>query len=198
MKSALTRGSYSPSPIRAVGALIAASLMALALAAPAYAKVLAGGSFSGTDSGIECGLFVRESTFSGWFTVKDATPATSGQFFYFTSRVQYTDVITNPNTGAFFTVSGSSLFKEVRAQLVEGSTFRYRTIQVGQPFVITDMDGNVVLRDRGLIEMSYVFDSRGDSAPGGVLLQDPIVSRVAGPHPGLNFDFCALANQLIG
>lgn len=198
MRAAQTHGSHSPSPIRAIVALIAASLMALVLAAPAFAKAVDGSRFSGTDSGIECDAFVRESTFSGWFTIKDASPATSGQFFYYSSHVKYTDVITNPDTGAFFTVSGNSLFKEVRAQLVEGSTFRYRTIQVGQPFVITDMDGKVVLRDSGLIEVSYVFDSRGDGAPGGVLLEDPILSRVAGPHPGLDFDFCALANQLVG
>jgi hypothetical protein len=198
MRSAQSLGRHSLSPMSAIVALIAASLMAVALAIPAFAKAVDGGSFSGTDSGIECGSFVRETTFSGSFTIKDATPATSGQFFYFMQHVQYTDVITNPDTGAFFTVSGRSLFKELRAQLVEGSTFRYRTIEVGQPFVITDMNSKVVLRDRGLIEMSYVFDSLGDSAPGGVFLEDPILSRVAGPHPGLNFDFCALANQLIG
>jgi hypothetical protein len=172
--------------------------MALVLAAPVDGKALDRGSFSGTDSGIECDSFVRETTFSGSFSIKEATPATNGQFFYFTQQLEYTDVITNPETGAFFTVSGRSLFKEVRAQLVEGSTFKYRTIEVGQPFVITDMDGNVVLRDSGLIEVTYVFDSLGDSAPGGVLLEEPTLTLVAGPHPGLDLDFCALANELIG
>jgi hypothetical protein len=32
-----------------------------------------------------------------------------------------------------------------------------------------------VLRDRGMITLSYVFDTLGDSAPGGVFLEDPVV-----------------------
>ena len=180
--------------------LAAASVLVLALAAPVLAKPLDGGTFTGTDSGTECGRYVRESAFSGWFMIRDATPATNGQFFYFENRVTYTDVITNPETGPSFTVTGSSLFKEGQARLVEGNVFTYNTIEAGQPFVVTDMTGHVVLRDVGLIEVSYLFDSLGDGAPGGALLHEPQLIRVAGPHPGFEetFDFCALADQLIG
>jgi len=74
------------------------------------------------------------------------------------------------------------------------------TIEVGQPYFIRDKSGKVVLRDVGLIETSYVFDTLGDSTPGGVLLEEPKVVRVVGPHPGFEdtFDFCALADELIG
>lgn len=193
-------GSRPAKWTRRATSLAAASLLALALAAPVLAKPLDSGTFAGTDSGTECGIYARESTFSGWFIQKDATPATDGQFFYFEDRVTYTDVITNPETGAFFTVNGSTLFKESRARLVEGTVFTYHTIEAGQPFVVTDMSGKVVLRDVGLIEVSYVFDSRGDSTPGGDQLAEPQLIRVAGPHPGFEdtFDFCVLADQLIG
>jgi hypothetical protein len=186
-------------PRRAI-AFATASLLVLAVAAPVLAKPFDSGTFSGTDSGTECGIYARESTFSGWFILKDATPATDGQFFYFENRVSYTDVITNPETGAFFTVTGSSLFKEGQARLVEGNVFTFNTIEAGQPFVVTDMTGQVVLRDVGLIEVSYLLDSLGDSAPGGAILEEPQLVRVAGPHPGFEetFDFCALADQLIG
>lgn len=189
-----------PRRVRRATALAAASLLALTLAAPVMAKPLDSGRFSGTDSGTECGTYARESTFSGWFVIKDATPATNGQFFYFETRVTYTDVITNPETGAFFTVTGSSLFKESQVRLVEGNVFTYNTIEAGQPFVVTDMTGQVVLRDVGLIEVSYLFDSLGDGAPGGALLAEPQLVRVAGPHPGFEdtFDFCVLADHLIG
>jgi hypothetical protein len=189
-----------PFRVRRATSVAAALLLALTLATPVLAKPIDGGTFSGTDSGTECGRYARESTFSGWFTIKDATPATDGQFFYFENRVEYTDVITNPETGAFFTVTGSSLFKEGQARLVEGDVFTYNTIEAGQPFVVTDMTGHVVLRDVGLIEVSYLFDSLGDGAPGGVGLEEPQVVRVAGPHPGFEdtFDFCVLADQLIG
>ena len=189
-----------PHRVRRATSLAAASLLALTIAVPVLARPLDSGTFSGTDSGTECGTYARESTFSGWFMIKDATPATNGQFFYFESRVTYADVITNPETGAFFTVTGSSLFKESQARLVEGDVFTYNTIEAGQPFVVTDMTGHVVLRDVGLIEVSYLFDSLGDGAPGGALLEDPQLVRVAGPHPGFEdtFDFCVLADQLIG
>ena len=185
---------------RPATSLAAASLLMLTIAAPALAKPVDGGTFSGTDSGTECGTYSRESTFSGWFTIKDATPATDGQFFYFEQRVEYADVITNPETGGFFTVTGRSLFKEGHARLVEGTVFTYDTIEAGQPFVVTDMTGKVVLRDVGLIEVSYLFDSLGDGAPGGQFLEEPQLVRVAGAHPGFEdtFDFCVLADQLIG
>jgi hypothetical protein len=195
-----TRLSPSPKWIRRATSLAAASLLVLALAGPVQAKIIDSGTFSGTESGIECGTYTRESTFSGSFTIKDATPATDGQFFFFTFRSEHTDVITNPETGAFFTVTGSLLFKEIQPRLVQGTVYTYDTIEVGQPFVIADMAGKVVLREAGLIEFSYVFDSLGDSAPGGVFLEEPKLVRVAGPHPGFEdtFDFCALADQLIG
>lgn len=65
---------------------------------------------------------------------------------------------------------------------------------------MTDITGQVVLRDVGLIEVSYLFDSLGDGAPGGAFLEEPQLVRVAGPHPGFEdtFDFCVLADQLIG
>ncbi len=191
---------HPPRPVRRAASFAAASLLALTLAAPVLAKPLDSGTFAGTDSGTECGTYTRESTFSGWFMIKDATPATNGQFFYFENRVEYADVITNPETGAFLTVTGSSLFKESQARLVESSVFTYNTFEVGQPFVVTNMTGKVVLRDVGLIEMSYLFDSLGDGAPGGALLEEPHLVRVAGPHPGFEdtFDFCVLADQLIG
>jgi hypothetical protein len=167
-----TRLSPSPKWIRRATSLAAASLLVLALAGPVQAKIIDSGTFSGTESGIECGTYTRESTFSGSFTIK----------------------------GAFFTVTGSLLFKEIQPRLVQGTVYTYDTIEVGQPFVIADMAGKVVLREAGLIEFSYVFDSLGDSAPGGVFLEEPKLVRVAGPHPGFEdtFDFCALADQLIG
>jgi hypothetical protein len=55
------------------------------------------------------------------------------------------------------------------------------------------------LRDVGLIEFSFVFDSLGDSAPGGENFEEQFV-RVVGPHPGFEetFDFCAQTDELIG
>jgi hypothetical protein len=180
--------------------LIAASLVALTVAIPAGAKPLERERFTETDTFVECGSYVVESTFNGFFMVKDATPNTDGQFFLFQLNYDYTDIVTNPDTGEFFTVSGNALVKELRPRLVEGTIYTYETLESGQPFVVKDMDGNVVLRDRGAILLSWIFDSLGDSEPGGEGFELLDVVRISGPHPGFEetFDFCALADELIG
>jgi hypothetical protein len=180
--------------------LVVGTLLGLLVAQPANAAPIVNERYSGTESFTECGRFQVESTFSGRVMIKDATPATDGQFFYFQDNYQYRDVITNPATGEFVVVRGNGIFKEVQARQVEGSIFTFLTHEAGQPFVVEDMSGRVVLRDRGMITLSYVFDTLGDSAPGGVFLEDPVVVRVSGPHPGFEeaFDFCALLTDLIG
>jgi hypothetical protein len=62
------------------------------------------------------------------------------------------------------------------------------------------MNGKVVLRDRGAIFRTIIFDTLGDSKPGGVIVSETI-DRVSGPHPDLDMDeatFCALVHDLIG
>jgi hypothetical protein len=179
--------------------LIASALVALAVAVPAQAKPLEKERFSGTETFTECGYDI-ELTFSGFFMIKDATPSTDGQFFLFQTNFEYTETVTNPATGAFFTVSGNAISKEVQPRLVEGTVYTYQTLQAGQPFVVKDMNGRVVLRDRGAIRLSWSFDSLGDSEPGGENFEFLGVVRISGPHPGFEetFDFCALADELIG
>jgi hypothetical protein len=180
--------------------LVVGTLLGLLVALPANAAPIQNERYSGTESFTECGRFQVESTFSGRVMIKDATPATDGQFFYFQNNYQYRDVITNPATGEFVVVRGNGIFKEVRARQVEGSVFTFLQHEAGQPFVVEDMSGRVVLRDRGLITWSVVFDTLGDSAPGGIFLEGPTVVRVSGPHPGFEeaFDFCGLLTSLIG
>jgi hypothetical protein len=62
------------------------------------------------------------------------------------------------------------------------------------------MTGAVLLRDRGVIRTTILFDTLGDDTPGGVTLEELDVS-VAGPHPGFFMDddaFCGLVQDLIG
>jgi hypothetical protein len=180
--------------------VFAISVITLLGASPVSAAPLEGGHYSWTDSGTECGGYVRESSGGGVYMIKDATPQTGGQFFYFQDNYWWRDVLTNPATGSWAIVRGNGIFKEVRAVPQTDTIVTYHTIEAGQPFVIEDMSGNVVLRDRGAIDVSYMFDTLGDSAPGGFYLEDPVVVRVAGPHPGFSetFDFCGFLAGLIG
>lgn len=188
----LTAGSRKR---RLARSLILALLGAMVLATPTLAKAVESGSTSGTDSGVECGLYDRQTTFTTSYTIKNATPATDGQFFFYSQKLRFTDVITNPATGSFLTVSGSTNFKEIQPRLVEGTIYTWHTIEIGQ-FVLRDQDGTVIHRDVGLVEFSYVFDSLGDSMPGGPFLEDPTFVRAVGQHD--DFDFCAVAAELLG
>jgi hypothetical protein len=179
--------------------LVVGTLLGLLVALPANAAPIVNERYSGTDSFTDCGGFQVESTFSGRVMIKDATPATDGQFFYLQDNYQHRDVITNPVTGEFVVVRGNGIVKEVQARQVEGTVSTFLVHEAGQPFVVEDSSGRVVLRDRGMITLSWVFDTLGDSAPGGEF-QGPVVVRVSGPHPGFEeaFDFCGLITSLIG
>jgi hypothetical protein len=184
--------------LRVAAAVSSAAVVVLVTALPASAAPLQHERYSGTDSFTECDRYQGDLSFRGIVTLKDATPATGGQFFYFTDNYQYREVVTNPDTGAFLTIAGNGQFKESHARLVEGTLFTFQTRESGQPFVISDSSGTVLLRDRGMIVQSVTFDSLGDSQPGGETLGQEVL-RVSGPHPGFgDFDFCGFAESIIG
>ena len=57
-----------------------------------------------------------------------------------------------------------------------------------------------MLRDRGAIWWTVVFDTLGDSRPGGEVIAET-VDRVSGPHPLFEMDdaaFCSMVHDLIG
>ena len=106
-------------------------------------------------------------------------------------------MLTKPVTGAFFVVHGTAMFKELTGRQVEGDIWEFTAQEVGQPFVVEDSDGNVVLRDRGRLTFRALFDTLGDGEPGGELIEQELTS-VSGPHPGFFGDFCEIATDLIG
>jgi hypothetical protein len=122
------------------------------------------------------------------------------QAFFQRLNFRSTDVFTNPANGRTLTFESKELTNELTARRVSGSVFEFTTIEAGQPFTVRDSDGAIVLRDRGSIRHTVLFDTLGDSQPGGIELQDTIV-RVSGPHPGLDQtedEFCAMVVSLIG
>ena len=54
-----------------------------------------------------------------------------------------------------------------------------------------------MLRDRGAITTTYLFDTLGDDVPGGDFIEELDV-RISGPHPGFGPPDCAGVNNLIG
>jgi hypothetical protein len=78
-----------------------------------------------------------------------------------------------------------------------GPIYRFTATDVGQPFTVTDAQGNTVVRDVGVLVEEYLFDTLGDSKPGGTQLDFEFV-KVIGPHPGIDVDICELAARLTG
>jgi hypothetical protein len=100
---------------------------------------------------------------------------------------------------ASFSISGTGVLgKDIKATPLGDGIVAFK-VQDSGTFVVRDGDGRVVLRDAGSWWSTIVFDSLGDSAPGGEMTSETL-GRVNGPHPGLDMDdeFCAMVEDLIG
>jgi hypothetical protein len=180
---------------------VLATMVVTAAVAPAQATVFDKGPFTFEDSHTEdlCGIAVRHDfAISGHFRNRTGK-GDLDQAFFGQSSVRITDKFTNLATGAFFTNEARITGMDVKATPLGGNVFEFEYRESGNG-VVRDMAGNVVLRDRGAIWTRVVFDTLGDSEPGGEILDESVI-RVSGPHPGFEQDeeaFCAKVHDLIG
>jgi hypothetical protein len=186
-----------------IKALVAVGAVVACGAGTAQATVVDSGHFSGSELGVHeelCGLaVVRDSVFSGSFRIRMGKGSDDQAFFQRLS-VKATDTFTNPANGESFSIETNSHQNEVKATRIAGNVFEFTMIESGQPFVLRDGAGRIVLRDRGNIRSSFTFDTLGDNQPGGIVL-DETVLRVSGPHPGFDLtedQFCDVVVGLIG
>ena len=188
-------------PARQVSILGIAAVMALGVT-PAYATVVERGTFAGSETvpDPQCGLaLTRSSTFSGSFRVR-VDKQSGGQAFFQRLNIEFRDVFTNPANGKTMTFEGHSVVNEIAATPVGGNVYEFTVVEAGQPFVVRDGTGRVVLRDRGTLRHRLVFDTLGDGTPGGIALEDEVVA-VGGPHPGFDMteaQYCAMVTSLLG
>ena len=189
--------------LRLAAAAVAAAALAILTvwSQAAEATIFDGGfyvfpyEFSYDDCGFPVEV-VGES--SGHFRLREGKGALAGTFFL-KDAFSYREVHTNLETGLSFVQRGHGVFNEVRATPLGGTIFEFEAIEAGQPFVIEDSAGNVVVRDRGALRHRIVFDTLGDDEPGGLVLEE-LDSSVHGPHPGFadDFPFCEIAAELTG
>jgi hypothetical protein len=175
----------------------AAAITALA-GAPANATVVDRGhyysepySFSYDDCGFDVEV---DGTSSGVFRLR-AGKGETATAFYGHDNFSFVETQTNPDTGAFMTITANAVFTEIKARRVEGTIFEFDAVEAGQ-FRLYDSDGALVARDRGSIRHRILFDTEGDNVPGGIFLED-LGSDPRGPHPGFE-NFCDLMTELIG
>lgn len=192
------RRSVTPQPTLTLTAIAAFALMIVS-AAPAEATIVERDryEFSYSDSYDGCGFDVAvEGAVSGNYRVRAGKGKTDTAFFL-KENISFTETHTNAETGEFLTIERHHVLNEVRATHVEGNVFEFTTIVAGQPFVVYDSAGNVVLRDRGLVQLTVLFDTGGDDLPGGEFLD--VQTQLRGQHPVAESDFCAdLIIPLIG
>jgi hypothetical protein len=182
-------------------AAMLATMAATADAAPAHATIFNKDHFTFQDSDEEdlCGIAVRHDiTASGRFRNRTGK-GDLDQAFFGQSTVELTESFTNLATGASFSTEARVTAMDVKATPLGGDIFEFKTRESGTT-VLRDNDGNVVLREAGAIWTIVVFDTLGDSMPGGDTL-DETVLRVSGPHPLFDMDdaaFCGMVQGLIG
>lgn len=181
-------------------AVLAAAVMSWA--SPARSEVLEHQRFGGTysDDFELCGIPVHlTGEDRGMFNIRVGKGKLDTLFFEHTVE-RWTGTITNPANGKYFTTSGRHVIQEMQGRRVEGSIFEITSHEAGMPLVLRDMNGNVVLRDRGVISTTILFDTGGDHIPGGDEIEVLDV-RVSGPHPDFfmqDEERCALIHSLIG
>jgi hypothetical protein len=156
------------------------------------------GSDSETGTFDDCGFTIAYdfTTTSRTFEAREVK-GSDGQAYLAHDVVSFRNVLTNPATGEWMLLRGSQQYKEMTGRHIEGTIWEFTAQYVGQPFVIENSQGEVVLRDRGRTTSRFLFDTLGDGQPGGELLGE-VTTGVFGPHPSLDADFCAIATQLIG
>jgi hypothetical protein len=174
-----------------VGAVLALAAASTA-SATMYDRERYGGE--GAYSYDDCGFWVDVTfTFSGTAHIRTGKGKDAGAFFAH-DNYSFREVHTRRDTGETFILRANGVFQETNATRIEGNVFEFTSINAGQPFVVTDSDGNVLVRDRGVIRETILFDTLGDDTPGGEFIAS-IAFDVHGPHPGLSFDGCGLFSE---
>jgi hypothetical protein len=174
-------------PRRRLGVLLATAVVTLAVVPLAQGAIYERFRFVDDPYSFEteiCGIEVQaEGTATGQGRIRTGKGKVATAFFE-NVNFSYSETWTAAN-GRFVTVMGNAIFHEVKAVPLGDDRFRFTAIEAGQPFRLYDAEGNLLLRDRGVIRHSAIFDTLGDATPGGVLIEE-FEPSVRGPHPGFD------------
>jgi hypothetical protein len=175
-----------------IPAVTLVGLLMLAVAAPVQARPIEREHYSGTDSFDfdDCGFVIHnEVTFEGVFMLK--APRADGAPPYYFDNYENHEVLSA--NGRWLTIDHQGIYKDLRITHVSGTIYQFVAQEAGQPFVIRDSDGNVLIRDRGLLRTTFQVDTLGDTdLENDVFIEDSWeLLADHGRHPGFYFDFCA-------
>lgn len=178
---------------RAVLSAVGGALIAVTLASPVSATVILRDHYSDdyAFSFDDCGFWIDVSGHAEGVAQIRVGKGELRTAFFLHDNFSFLETWTRRDTGESFTLGANGLFQETRATHVEGTIFEFTSVLAGVPLIAWDSDGNVILRDRGVVRQVLQFDTLGDDVPGGEFVAEVSFS-VHGPHPGLDFDPCSL------
>jgi hypothetical protein len=135
-------------------------------------------------------------------------PGTHSQAFFHKDEFDFTETWTLKGSDeVLFTQSGHLVYEEVSAtrapksevpkRLVPkkglvGPIYRFTATEIGSQQV-RDVSNDVLVASYGKVVYKQLFDTKGDSKPGGRTLSFR-TAKVIGPHPDVNL--CKLAEQV--
>ena len=142
----------------------------------------------------ECGWTVDVTgEFNGDFFVRVGKGDFAGAF-YGHNNFDWTETHVRATDGATITISANALFQETKATHVEGTIYTFTSVSAGQLLVVRDADGRLLLKDRGRITETILFDTLGDDTPGGEFI-DLLDVSFAGKFPSETADYCGAFDQ---
>ena len=196
-----TRRSTSGSRVWVVLLCISLAVIVWSTAFAAEAKVIDRQRYSFTDVDHErtCGRDLTvETTTSGISMTKSSHGGLPSRSY---DHYNIHEVLTDA-AGEGYIIDLSGLYNEMQVRHVRGSLYRYTAKSVGQVFTIRALDGKAVERNSGLLEITFLLDTKGDSDPGNdVYLEDTIrLVKIAGTQPlqtQTDDEFCAVIQEAI-
>jgi hypothetical protein len=175
----------------------ALALLIFPLAAPAQAAPIEREQYSDSDSFDfdDCGFTIHDDvTFEGTFMLKAPRRGTGSPPYYFDNYEVHETLTANSRT---MSIDHQGLYKDLQITLVEGTIYQFVSMEAGQPFVARDGDGNVLIRDRGVLKTTFQDDTKGDADLDNDVFIEGSFSLLGdhGRHPGFYIDFCAFASD---
>ena len=177
-------------------AFLLATLLVLAVAAPASARPIEREHYSGSESFDfdDCGFWVHNDvTFEGVFMLK--APRTDGAPPYLFDNYEVHERLSA--NGRSLTVDHQGIYKDLRITHVSGTIYQFVAQEAGRPFVVRDSAGNVLIRDRGLLRVTFQVDTKGDTDLENDVFIEGSWQLLAdrGSHPGFYIDFCEFMEE---
>ena len=171
------------------------ALAMLALALPVQAAPIEREHYSGSTSSTSTTAGSRSTTRSRSRACSSSTPRRDGAPPYLFDNYEQHEVLTANGRTAYIDHQG--LYADVKIRLVEGTVYQFIAHEVGQPWVLRDEDGNVLVRDRGSLRVTFQVDTLGDSdLENDVFIEDSwSLVRDSGRHPAFYFDFCEVMTE---